>query len=271
MAIKTLVVDDEPLAREGLAMMLADETDIEVVALCPNANSAIAMIQQHQPDLVFLDIQMPKMSGFDVVQKVVQKIGEEKMPLVVFVTAYDQYAVEAFSVHAMDYLLKPVRKSRLQESLVRIREQLLQKDLRQNGKKLGELLSMFDQHKGTDSPPSVASNGSDNDRIVVKSHGHIYFLQTSEILWIEASGDYVTIHTEQKSHLLRDTMRNMEVRLDSHGFKRIHRSAIINLSFVSELKSGSNNDYNVVLSDGTVLNLGRSYKDSLYSSLGGLE
>ncbi len=267
MAIKTLVVDDEPLAREGLAMMLADETDIEVVALCPNANNAIEMIQQHQPDLVFLDIQMPKMSGFDVVQK----IGEEKMPLVVFVTAYDQYAVEAFSVHAVDYLLKPVRKSRLQESLVRIREQLLQKDLRQNGKKLGELLSMFDQNRETDSQSSAASNGSDNDRIVVKSHGHIYFLQTSEILWIEASGDYVTIHTEQKSHLLRDTMRNMEVRLDSHGFKRIHRSAIINLSFVSELKSGNNNDYNVVLSDGTVLNLGRSYKDSLYSSLGGLE
>ncbi len=267
MAIKALVVDDEPLAREGLALMLSDETDIDIVALCPNANIAIDMIRQHQPDLVFLDIQMPKMSGFDVVQK----IGEESMPLVVFVTAYDQYAVEAFEVHAMDYLLKPVRKSRLQESLVRIREQLLQKDLRQNGKKLGELLNMFDQHTGMNSQPSVTSNGYDNNRIVVKSHGHIYFLQTSEILWIEASGDYVTIHTEEKSHLLRDTMRNMELRLDPHGFKRIHRSAIINLSFVSELKSGSNNEYNVVLSNGTILNLGRSYKDSLYSSLGGLD
>lgn len=266
MRIRTLIVDDEPLAREGLSLLLNNEPDFEIVRLCANGSEAIEAIQTLQPDLVLLDIQMPRIDGFDVIKAV----GPEHMPSVIFVTAYDEYAIEAFNIHAIDYLLKPVRKVRLQESLNRAKERILQRRVRENGEKLGELLSLFTGGAAI-APTDKPSASRDDDRIVVRSHGHVYFLQTRNILWVEAEGDYVTIHTAGKSHLLRETMRNMEQRLDAHGFKRIHRSAIINLSFVSELQSNRNNDYNVVLTDGTVLNLGRSYKDALYASLGGME
>ena len=267
MVVRTLIVDDEPLAREGLTMLLEQEADIQILQQCANGSEAIKAIAKHKPDLVFLDIQMPRVSGLDVIQAV----GFENMPLVIFVTAFDEYAVEAFNIHALDYLLKPVRRSRLVESLDRVRDQLLQKDLRRSSEKLGQLLNVFNKtNEGVKQNDSSLANAGD-DRIIVRSHGHVYFLQASQILWIEAAGDYITIHTEQKSHLLRETMRNMENRLTQHGFKRIHRSTIINLDFVRELQTSKNNDYNVVLTDGTVLNLGRSYKDSLYASLGGAE
>ncbi len=263
MKLRTIIVDDEPLAREGLAMLLADESDVQIIQQCANGNDAVQAIEQQQPDLVFLDIQMPRMNGFEVVKT----IGYEQMPMVVFVTAFDEHAVEAFRIHALDYLLKPLRKSRLSDSLDRIREQFLQRSLRQSGEQLRQLLKVFNQsaEQASEDGPNLEKEAA--ERIVVKSHGHVYFLQATDILWIEASGDYVTIHTKQKPHLLRDTMRNMENRLCSQGFKRIHRSTIINLSHVSELHTNKNNDYNVVLNDGTVLNLGRSYKDSLYAAL----
>ncbi|MES3008977.1 MAG: LytTR family DNA-binding domain-containing protein [Pseudomonadota bacterium] len=265
MMIRTLIVDDEPLAREGLLLLLENEPDIDVIQQCGNGSEAIQAILKLQPDLILLDIQMPRIDGFDVIEAV----GPAHMPFVIFVTAHNEYAVEAFNIHAIDYLLKPVRKSRLQESLGRVKEKILHKKLRQSGEKLGELLTLFTGENAA-APVDKSNSAREDDRIIVRSHGHVYFLQTRNILWVEAEGDYVTIHTPQKSHLLRDTMRNMEQRLDSHGFKRIHRSAIINLSCVSELKLGKNNDYNVVLTDGTVLSLGRSYKDALYASLGGV-
>lgn len=264
--IRTVLVDDEPLAREGLMLLLANAPEVEVVRQCANGTEAIQAIRELQPDLVLLDIEMPRVDGFDVIKAV----GAEQMPCVIFVTAYNQYAIEAFNIHAVDYLLKPVRKARLQESLARAMEKVLHHKMRDNGKKLSELLSLFDLNN---SVPLIekSQHAREDDRIIVRSSGHVYFLQTSSILWVEAEGDYVTIHTPQKSHLLRETMRNMEQRLDGHGFRRIHRSAIVNLTYVSELKSNKNNDYSVVLSDGTVLNLGRSYRDSLYAALGGIE
>lgn len=254
--IRAIIVDDEPLARDGLSLLLEEEADIHVEAQCANGEEAIAAITSKKPDVLFLDIEMPGMNGFDVIRE----IGLQHMPQVIFVTAYNQYAVEAFEFHAMDYLLKPLRKDRLQSSLRRLRQQLEQADTSESSNKLNSILELFKQLPG--------ANGNDNaDRIIVKSHGHIHFLNASEIFWVEASGDYVTIHTAEKSHLLRETMHNMEKRLEPHGFKRIHRSSIINLDFVSELKTGKNNDYQVVLKDGTELNLGRSFKDALYSSL----
>ncbi|PCH60340.1 MAG: DNA-binding response regulator [SAR86 cluster bacterium] len=259
--ITTLIVDDEPLAREGLTLLLAGEEDIQIIGECSNGTEAIAAIAKQQPDLVFLDIKMPQQDGFDVLSG----IGSPA-PLIVFITAYDEFAVEAFDANAIDYLLKPVRRRRLQETLERIRKQLKQRDAVTQDGHLDQLLhsiAQLDLVKVSDK----ATQASPDARIIVRSHGQIYFLQAQDIIWVEAAGDYVTIHTSDKSHLLRDTMRNMEKRLDPHGFKRVHRSAIVKLSCVQQLKSNPNNDYHVVLKNGTTLNLGRSYKDSLYQSL----
>ena len=258
--IRTLIVDDEPLAREGLDLMLQQEQDVQLIGQCSNGADAIQAINELNPDLVLLDIQMPRTSGFDVVRQV----GPRQMPFVIFVTAYDEYAVEAFNVQAIDYLLKPVRPSRLRDSLDRVREQILNRNLKRSGERLGQLLDLV-------------GHGAQEERIVVRSHGHVYFLQARQILWVAAEGDYVTIHTIDspaagpKSHLLRETMRNMERRLTPHRFQRIHRSAIVNLDCIRELRSNRNNDYSVIMNDGTVLNLGRSYKDALYAALGGVE
>jgi len=269
MNIRTIIVDDEPLAREGLGLMLAGEPEIEVVAECANGADAIREIGRLAPDLVFLDIEMPRIDGFGVLRA----LDPARLPFVIFVTAYDSYAVEAFNVHAIDYLLKPVRQSRLQESLQRLRDKVRDRELKQNSWHLGQLLEQFSRLGSGLLPRADTAAGKvdpDEGRIVVKSHGRVHFLQARDIVWIEASGDYITIHTQQKSHLLRDTMHNMESRLLRHGFQRIHRSAIINLACISELASNRNNEYNVVLNDGTVLNLGRSYKESLYAALGGV-
>lgn len=270
MTIRTLIVDDEPLAREGLTLLLAEEPEIEIVGECANGTEAIHQITRQRPDLVFLDIEMPRIDGFGVLRA----LTPSQLPYVIFVTAYDSYAVEAFNVHAIDYLLKPVRKSRLQESLNRLRSKIQDRDLKQNSWHLGQLLEQFNRLSGVMTRADTGTTTrteADEGRIIVKSHGHVYFLQARDVLWVEASGDYVTIHTPKKSHLLRETMHNMERRLANHGFQRIHRSAIINLACISELTSNRNNDYNVVLNDGTVLSLGRSYKDSLYASLGGVD
>jgi len=257
MSIRTIVVDDEPLAREGLILSLAEDSDIEVIAECGNGSDAIKAIIELNPDLVFLDIQMPRFNGFDVLREIKPQI----MPLIIFVTAYDKYAVKAFKVNALDYLLKPIAAEQLEQSLLRAKDTLLRQNLTENSQRLTELLAQMSQHR------TQGYDQGQETRLVVKSHGHVHFLHIAEIDWVEASGDYVTIHIGDKTHLLRETMGNMEKRLDSLGFMRIHRSTIVNLKCVRELKANRNNDYDVVLLDGTVLNLGRSYKDSLYQSL----
>lgn len=270
MKIRTIIVDDEPLAREGLGLLLAQEPEIEIIAECGNGADAIREIDRLAPDLVLLDIEMPRIDGFQVLRS----LDPRRWPFVIFVTAYDSYAVEAFNVHAIDYLLKPVRQSRLQESLQRLRDKIRDRELKENSWHLGQLLEQFSRLGGGLQPradsAAIGKVDLDEGRIVVKSHGRVHFLQVPDIVWVEASGDYVTIHTPKKSHLLRETMHNMESRLLRHGFQRIHRSAIINLACISELASNRNNEYNVVLNDGTVLSLGRSYKDSLYAALGGV-
>ena len=250
--IRALVVDDEPLARERVLTLLQQETDVEVVGECSDGGQAVSAIQQHSPDLVFLDVQMPGCDGFEVIQN----IGIDRMPMVIFVTAYDQYALRAFEVHALDYLLKPFGKERFRETLKHAREELE----RQRAGDLGRrLLALVNDVKPE--PPRV-------DRLVVKSGGRVFFLRTEEIDWIEAAGNYVRLHLGSENHLFRETMNRMESRLDTRRFARIHRSRIVNTERIKELQPWFNGDYVVILRDGTRLTLSRGYRERLQERLG---
>ena len=250
--IRALVVDDEPLARERVLTLLQQETDVEVVGECSDGGQAVSAIQQHSPDLVFLDVQMPGCDGFEVIQN----IGIDRMPMVIFVTAYDQYALRAFEVHALDYLLKPFGKERFRETLKHAREELE----RQRAGDLGRrLLALVNDVKPE--PPRV-------DRLVVKSGGRVFFLRTEEIDWIEAAGNYVRLHLGSENHLFRETMNRMESRLDTRRFARIHRSRIVNIERIQEMQPWLNGEYAVVLRTGTRLTLSRGYRDKLQEQLG---
>lgn len=258
MKINTLIVDDEPLARDGVRLHLAEHDDINIISECGNADEAIAALQQNKVDLVFLDIKMPGKTGFEVVNQ----IGTDKMPLVIFMTAYDEFAIEAFKINALDYLLKPINPERFEESLDRARNELTKNQIALHSTRLSALLN--DLQPGQTKAPDDNDN---NGRIVVRSHGHVYFVRPQDILWVEAEGDYVTIHTQGRKHLIRDTMRKMENRLQEHGFQRIHRSVIIKVDIIVELTSLDSGDYEVVIEDGTKLKLSRSYRDSLFERL----
>jgi two-component system LytT family response regulator len=251
--LKILIVDDEPLAREGLRIHLQAFDDVTILGECGNGNEAIRAIHTLQPDLVFLDIQMPRVTGFDVIKSV----GAEQMPPVIFLTAYDEHAIDAFEVQALDYLLKPLDPQRLASSLQRARDEIGKRDVAARAQQFKDLLDQ--------SSPSNRTHGE--DRITVRNAGHVYFIQPSDILWIEASGDYVTLHRKDRAHLLRDTMQNMEKRLMSHGFRRIHRSYIVNLKCIVELIANDNGDYQVVLNTKQTLKLSRSFRDELYAAL----
>ncbi len=252
MTLKVLIADDEPLAREGIQILLQQEQDIIITDQCANGSDAIRSILATRPDLVFLDIKMPRVSGFDVISA----IGPENMPPVIFLTAYDQHAVEAFKVHALDYLLKPLNAQRFRNSLNRAREEIHKNNLTLRTQQLRELLSN-----------DKLSNRTAEERIIVRSAGHVYFLQPAQIYWIEADGDYVSIHVADRQHLVRDTMRRMEQRLATQGFKRIHRSSIVNLAYITELIATDSGDYQVLLTNGTTLKLSRTYRDELYAAL----
>jgi two-component system, LytTR family, response regulator len=250
--IRTLVVDDEMLARERVLSLLQQESDVEVVGQCSDGGEAVAAIDEQAPDLVFLDVQMPGCDGFEVLKQV----NPERMPTVIFVTAYDEYALRAFEVHALDYLLKPFGKDRFQQTLRHAREAL-------EGRRAGDLgrrlLAMV--HDIKPEPQRV-------ERLVVKSGGRVFFLRTDEIDWIEAAGNYVRLHLGQESHLFRETMNRMESRLDARRFARIHRSRIVNTERIKELQPWFNGDHVVILRDGTRLTLSRGYKEKLQQRLG---
>jgi two-component system LytT family response regulator len=263
MTIKVLIVDDEPLAREGVALHLQNEKEFSIVGECENGSDAIRSILSLKPDLVFLDIKMPKVNGFDVVNAV----GSQHMPPVIFLTAYDEYAIEAFNTHAIDYLLKPIDKVRFKESLDHARDQILKNAISQRSEQLTQLLSQTQGLSTLTTPTSQTSSSAQNERLVIRSNGHVYLLKSEDIYWIEAEGDYVTVHTPQKSHLVRETMKNMEARLSEQGFQRVHRSSIVNLSYVSELISLDSGDYQIILRDSTKVKLSRNYRDTLYQRL----
>ena len=250
--IRTLVVDDEPMARERILSLLQQENDVEVIGQCADGVQAVSAIQQQSPDLVFLDVQMPGCDGFGVIQN----IGADRMPNVVFVTAYDEYALRAFEVHALDYLLKPFGKDRFQETLKHARESLERRRAGDLGRRLLALVH------------DLKPEQQRLDRLVVKSGGRVFFLRTDEIDWIEAAGNYVRLHLGEESHLFRETMNGMESRLDSRRFVRIHRSRIVNTERIKELQPWFNGEYVVILRNGTRLTLSRGYREKLQEQLG---
>ena len=222
-------------------MLLREEPDIEVVGQASNGIEAVAAIEEHQPDVVFLDIQMPGMNGFEVLEA----LGAQDLPLVVFVTAYDQHAVKAFEVHAADYLLKPFDRARLQDCLGRLRS-----ERRSVNSTLEALLAEFRSRDYL-------------NRVVVKSRGRVVFLKIEEVDWIETSANYVELHSGKESYLLRETLTALEDRLNPRQFVRVHRSTIVNIDRVQELQPWSHGDFIVVLKDGTKLRMSRRYRENL--------
>ncbi|HZS59474.1 MAG TPA: LytTR family DNA-binding domain-containing protein [Gemmatimonadaceae bacterium] len=243
--VKVAIVDDEPLAREGLRTLLQSDRDVEVVAECPDGQAAIEAIRRTRPDIVFLDVQMPDLDGFDVLRA----LAGEPMPAVIFVTAYDKYALKAFEVHAVDYLLKPFHDERFAEALARAKAR--------RGENMTERIArLLDERK-----PKIM-------RVLVKTGGRVLFIRADEIDWIEAADYYVKLHVAGKVHMLRESMAALEARLDPDVFFRVHRSAIVNLERVRELQPFSRREHVLVLRDGTRLRLTRSRRERLAALLG---
>ncbi len=265
MSLRLIIVDDEPLAREGVMQHLQKEIlagTVEVLAQCENGEQAVECIRRLSPDLVLLDINMPGLSGFDVVQR----IGVQAMPMTIFLTAYDHFAVDAFRINALDYLLKPINARLFAESLGRAREQLARNQLFAHKEQLASLLQSLTGHAQTGSipPPALPPRAS---HLLVRAAGHVYFLKPRDILWVAAEGDYVLIHARDRQHLVRESLRQMDERLAPEGFQRIHRSTLVNLDAIRELIANEHGDYQVVLKDGSVLRLSRNYRDQLYARL----
>jgi two-component system, LytTR family, response regulator len=247
--IRALIVDDEPLARRGLARHLVAEGDVEVVGECGDGASAVAAIGELAPDLVFLDVEMPEVDGFDVVRAV----GAGAMPAVIFVTAFDQYAVRAFDVHALDYVLKPIDVARFRVAVARARERLARPEANDLAARIAAALADI----GRAAPPTFAK------RLAVKSDGRVTLVDVGDVDRIEAAGNYVEIVAAGKRHLMRETMASLEARLDPERFVRVSRSAIVNADRVRELRPMFNGDVVVVLRDGTEVSAGRRYRQNL--------
>jgi two-component system, LytTR family, response regulator len=250
--IRALIADDEALARKFIRRMLKDDHDVEIVGECSNGKEAVAMIRKHNPDLVFLDVQMPEMNGFAVLEA----IGLERLPEIIFATAYEQYAIRAFELHALDYLLKPFDQARFKEAVKHAKERF--RSVRQNEgrRQISALLE------------SIKNKPQYLDRLVIKAGGRITFLSTCEINWIEADDKYVHLHTNKGSPMVRQTLSAMETQLDPRKFRRIHRSAIVNVERIKELQPLFSGEHSILLEDGTKLTLSRNYKDKLFALLG---
>jgi two-component system LytT family response regulator len=248
--IRVILADDEELARERLRQVLHEENEIEIVAECAGGAETVDAVLRLQPDLLFLDIQMPGMDGFAVIKK----LTAQNLPLVIFVTAYDEYAVQAFELHACDYVLKPFKKNRFRETLAHAKSQL---HLRNNAGYAQRITTLLE----TMQRPYL-------ERISIKETGRLFFIKTAEIEWFKAEDNYIRVHSGGKSYLIRQTMRTLEEQLDPHRFIRIHRTAIVNVEKIRELQQWFQRDYRVILQDGTKLPLGRSYRNHLRSVLG---
>jgi two-component system LytT family response regulator len=249
--IRALIVDDEPIARRGIRTNLKTEPDVEIIGECSNGREAVAAIEKQKPDLIFLDVQMPLLDGFGVVET----LGAENLPAVVFVTAFDEHAIRAFEINALDYLLKPVDPERFQKTLERARGQIKNSKARGFNEKISALLENLE----TAAPKSSAYL----ERIVIKDAGRITFVDADEIIWISSEGNYVKIHASGKSYLLRETMDAMERKLDPQKFLRLRRSTIVRIEKIKELYPLFNGEFQVILKDGTKLSSSRRYRQNL--------
>ena len=249
--IRALIADDEPLARERISRLLSSETDVQVVSQCRDGLETVTSIKQSKPDLAFLDIEMPEIDGLGILRE----IPSDSTPVIIFTTAYDHYAIQAFEAHALDYLLKPFDEERFRRALQRARthiENLRSKDL------ATRLLAALEESR-----PAT----TEGDRLVIKSGGKVVFLKLDEIDWVEAAANYVHIHAGTEGYYMRETMNSFESRLDSNRFIRIHRSTIVNLAKIKELQPCNNGEFIVVLRNGKELSLSRGFRDRIQNFL----
>ena len=257
--IRALIVDDEPLARRNLRVLLEDDPEIEIVGECGSGYEALEVINEQPPDLLFLDIQMPEMSGFEVLER----IEHGRIAAVVFVTAFDQYALKAFEVHALDYLLKPFDDARFEKALRQAKAQIEQRQINQLSRKLFALL------EDRAAPPPEKRTAGHLTRFMIKASGRVLFLKAEDVDWIAADDYYVKLHAGRKTHMLRETLSDLETRLDPEKFIRIHRSTIVNIERIKELHPHFNGEYLVILQDGTELKLSRSRREQVQAALKG--
>jgi two-component system LytT family response regulator len=250
--VRVLIVDDEPLAREKIRRMVEADPEMEIIGECVNGREAVTAVQSLLPDLMLLDVEMPGFDGFDVIDA----LKSSHLPLVIFITASDHYALRAFKVHALDYLLKPFDQERFAAAIEHAKMHLQLARKEQLNQRLLDLLEQ------------IGTGSKYLERLGVKTDGRVSFLQTADIEWIEAEGNYVNIHTSSKAYLLRTSIGGLEAQLDPKEFARIHRSTIVNLRRIKELQSWSHGEYRVILHDGTQLMLSRNYRDNLESILG---
>ena len=247
MKTRVLIVDDEPLARDRVRQLLQTEPEFHVAGECRNGAEAVEAIRKARPDLIFLDVQMPEVDGFGVIEA----IGARNMPAVIFVTAYDKYALRAFDENALDYLLKPYDERRFQRAVQRVKDHLHRGN---SGDVAQRMLAMLHD---------VNPERKAMDRLVIKSDGRVVFLKTREVDYAEAAGNYLSLHVGKDTYLIRETMNAFEARLDPEKFLRIHRSTIVNIERIKEVQPWFKGEYVVTLRDGTELSLSRTYRDKL--------
>jgi two-component system LytT family response regulator len=259
MTIRTILVDDEPLAIQGLELRLQAHDDVEIIDKCQNGREAIRAIKTHKPDLVFLDIQMPGFDGFSVVQGLM----EIEPPLFVFVTAYSDHAIRAFEANAMDYLMKPVDEGRLADTLDRVRQRLTEKRGVEEVEKLKEVLAEVAPEAAEELASSDADVSSSRyEKLInIKDRGQIFRVDVDTIEVVEAAGDYMCIKTADNTLVLRETMKDLEKRLDPRRFQRVHRSTIVNLDQVKQVKPHTNGECFLILDSGSQVKVSRSYRD----------
>jgi len=250
--IRALIADDEALARKFIRRMLKENRDFEIIGECSNGKETVAMIRKERPDVVFLDVQMPEMDGLAVLES----IGIEQLPEIIFTTAYEQYAIRAFELHALDYLLKPFDQGRFRDAIKYAKERFRSDRHNEGRMQLGALLE------------NLKNKAQYLERLVIKGAGRITFLRTAEINWSEADDKYVHLHTSKASPMVRQTLSAMEAQLDPAKFRRVHRSAIVNVERIAELQPLFSGEYSILLQDGTKLILSRNYKDKLFELLG---
>jgi len=250
--LRCIAVDDEPLALDLLEDNIRQIPYLQLAAKCKNAIEAVEILRKETIDLIFLDIQMPGLTGLQFIQSLTVK------PMIILITAYDQYAVRAFEVNALDYLLKPFDQERFDAAWQRAKSHILSE---RNGGVDQRILALLEELK---------AGNKYLERLVIKSAGRIYFLETGEIDWIEAEGNYVSVHSGKKSHLLRETISSLEAQLDPKKFVRIHRSSIVHLDRIQELQPWFHGEYRIILHDGTQLMLSRNHRDKLQDALGKL-
>lgn len=268
--IRVLIVDDEPLARQGLKLRLQAHNDVEIVGECSNGLEAVTTIPQQKPDLIFLDIQMPELNGFQVIHKLREL--KQAMPLIVFVTAYDTYAIKAFDIHALDYVLKPIDDIRLEQALSRVRRYI---NTQQSESHTDKLVNLVADLTGDDCEEILRKLAAGEpvetspypDVLSIKDGSEVTRVPVVDIQWVDAAGDYMCVHAQEGMHIMRKTMKELEKVLNPKTFIRVHRSAIVNINFVKKLVSHVSGEYHLILHNDTELKVSRSHRDRVKAAM----